>query len=329
MDRLGFVRTVEAILAAVVALNIYNFLITQNNNQIQTIDRLPNIEINDFLNVINLNDIVNDYDYLRLDSLFNKLFFETMYFYYEPVYYDKIIIRSNETVSWPNISFVYHFPKGVDENSIRILSDNHELRSNASFNWFSVPVTFNESIINEYVSVNFSLSDSGINNNSLMFFVNNKRTILSLDYWNEDSGSTNFTVTVYIPSINTTDRGFLLFSKNFFNNLSYPSLTASKVVNSTIYNVQKARTATIIFSPDSLNSSSKDFFIRYSLFSNEDDYYDNFNEINNSGVYFNVNEVLKSGTIPYTASIKGSYLVKKIVPLTDGFVELRVYGGFS
>lgn len=331
VDRLAFVKTVEAILASVVAMSIYTFLQSQSLNQVQTPTRSMAPEISDFVNkVINpeLIGVVKNYDYLMLDSLFNRLFFEASYYYFEPVYYEKTSVTSNYNKTYPNISMVYHFPQGTDENSVRIIQNGYELNTQALFNWYFVPVTFNETIIDENIKFNVTMQSPNINNNSLKFFINGKESLLSINYWSNDSASANATITVYIPELGSNDNCYVYFARNNgFINITYPSLSNARTVIPTISITRQARTAEVIFTPPSINSTSSDYYIKYSLFTSEDDNYNRISLVNNTGVSIEAGNELKDGSVPFSTTIKGQESFKKIIPLANGFVELRIYGG--
>ncbi len=322
MDKLAFVKTVEAVLAAVIAFNAYNFLQMTAASQARTIERNPSKEIRDFMDIIGLESIVNDYDYLKLDSLFSYLFFNSIYYYFEPVYYDKFIINKTDA----NISFAYNFPTGIDENSVRVIGNNRELKTNALFHWYKVPIKFNSSLTNDYVEINATLDKGNINNKSLMFFINGKKSVLSLVRWNQSQDSANVTIIAYVPKATPSDKCFIYFSTDNYTNITYPSLSATRQVNSTFFNTVKAETADVLFSPIENTSS---YYLRYSLFTSSSNNYDNVININNSGLHVSVNTSLKGGTHPRQATIKGKSFVRKIVPRQNGFVELRVYGGYS
>jgi hypothetical protein len=329
VDKLGFVKTLEAILAAIVAVSMYNFVQGYTVKQVEAVSRTPEAPINDFLNVIDLETIVNDYDYLRLDSLFYNLLYETIYYYFEPTYYERVIVVSDSQKSWPNISFTYHFPQGIDKNSIRMVSGNYELPTNASFNWYRVPVTFNESITDNYVEVNISVDESNINKNSLKFFVREKESLLSINYWNESPSEFNASLIVYIPEIEEDERAYVYFSKSIFINQSYPSLALTKNVESLIFNKEEARSAQVVFSPDNISPSTNTFYIKYKLFSNDKNNYYYFSSINNTGLSINKDNSIKQGSSPFTVVIKGESSVKKLIPLNNGYCELIIYGGYS
>jgi len=335
VDRLAFVKTVEAILAAVIAMSVYNFIQDYNTNQVQTISRSPETMINDFLNVIELDDIIKNYDYLGLDSLFFNLFYETIYYYFEPVYHEKITVTASDYEAWPNISFIYHFPQGIDKNSVRVVSGNYELGTNATFNWYGIPLNFNQSVNDEYIEINATIDGTNINNNSLKFFIRGKESLLSITDWNESPANTspvyaNATVIVYVPEINTSESSYIYFARGGFTNITYPSLTATKEINTTKFNIEETRTAEVIFSPDNISSSTDTYYLKYTLFSNENNGYNNFMTINNTGVSISLLEDrLKEGTVPYTTISRGEDSIKKIIPINGGFVELRVYGGYS
>lgn len=330
VDRLGFVKTIEAILAAVVAMSVYNFVQKQSINQAQTPTRLSSPEIGDFINkVINpeVQDIVENYNYLMLDSLFQRLFFETAYYYFEPIYYEKMTVTSQFNKSLPNISFIYHFPEGIDKNSVRITSGNYDLDTKALFNWYAVPVRFNEPISDENIVFNLTLQGSNINNNSLKFFIRGKESLLFLNYWSNASSSANATVTVYIPEVNNTEYCYVYFAKNNgFVNITYPSLSNARAVIPAVYTTRDARTAEVIFTLPNVTITSSEYYIKYSLFTNENDNYNIIDAVNNTGVSVEAGSTLKTGSAPYTTTIRGRNSFKKIIPLSNGFAELRVYG---
>ncbi|MFA5405796.1 MAG: hypothetical protein WC307_00355 [Candidatus Nanoarchaeia archaeon] len=317
-------------MAAIIAMSAYTFIQSYNIGQVQSFDRSPKTEVNDFLTFIEsveLGSIIKDYDYLRLNSLFNYFFYETIYYYFEPVYYEKIIVASTLDNDSP-ISFTYHFPNGIDKNSIRLISGDYELSTNALFNWYYVPIVFNESIIDDYISINTTLQQSAINNNSLKFFVRDRETIMSVTNWSASDSSANATIIVYVPEANNSENCYLYFAKNdSYVNISYPSLTATREVNVTLFNTQEARTAEVMFSPGNLTTST--FYIKYSLFTSEGNHYTSLTGINNTGLTIILQDnKIKRGSAPTTTSIKGSESIKRIVPLSNGFVELKVYGGY-
>jgi len=333
VDKLGFVRTIEAVFAAIIALSVFAFIQSYNIVQVQSFMRSPATELNDFLDFIDngeLTSVVNDYDYLRLDSIFNYLFFETINYYFEPVYYDKLTATSSIELTQPNISFTYNFPRGIDKNSIRVVTENYELSTNAVFDWYYTPITFNESFTDAYVEVNATLQTSAINNNSLKFFVRDKETLLSLTNWSQGATSANATIIVYVPEVESGEMCYLYFAKNdSYINISYASLTATREVASTIFNTQEARTAEVVFSPDLLNNSDTNLYIKYSLFTSEPNGYTNLTNVNNLPVTIRISSSnLKQGTSPATTNFKGSDIVKRIIPTNNGFVELRVYGDY-
>lgn len=329
VDKLAFVKTLEAILAAVVAVSLYNFLQTYSSGQVEAFTRPPDILLNDFLDVIELDEAVNNYNYLILDSLFNTFFYDTIYYYFESVYHEKILVGGGNG-SPRNLSFIYHFPQGIDRNSVRIFSQNYELSTQALFNWHRVPLNFNESLTDEYVKFNLTIDETGVNNESLRFFIRDKESELSLTDWTEEGSAVNASLITYVPEIEAGELSYVYYSTGLLNNASYPSLSETKEVQATIYNSQEARTADVIFSAESVNESARTYYIKYSLFTEEPDNYPIITLINNSGVELEIKKnKLKEGTTPYSTTIRGEDAVKRILPIDDGFVELTVYGGYS
>jgi len=330
VDKLGFVKTLEAVLAGVVAMSLLNFVQTYTSSRLSVAQRSPNTIINDFIDVMDLRAVVEEYDYLTLDSYFHNLFFETVYYYFEPTYFEKLTITSDHEVSWPNTSFIYHFPSGIDENSIGIISGGYEFPTKALFNWYQIPINFGESVVDEYISFETTIEDQGINNNSFRFFVKGKESLISVNSWNESPLSVNVSLTVYVPEIDSSEDCHIYYSKGGFINQTYPLLTPTKELTPVVYNIQESRTAEIIFSPDSISTSSTDYYLKYTLFSDYSDNYEDFELVNNSGITITVeDDSLKEGTSPYSTTIRGPNAVKRVIPLSSGFVELKVYGDFS
>ncbi|MBD3311934.1 hypothetical protein GF352_00540 [archaeon] len=329
MDKLAFVKTLEAILAAVVAVSLYNFLQTYSSGQVEAFTRPPDTLLNDFLDNIDLNSVVNEYDYLTLDSLFSNLFYETIYYYFEPVYHEKLLV-SGDNGSPRNISFIYHFPLGVDKNSVRVFSSNYELNTNALFNWRRVPLNFNESISDEHLKFNITIDEQGVNNQSLRFFIRGKESVLSITDWVEGPSTINASIISYIPELASGELCYVYYSTGLLNNASYPLLSESKEAQATIYNSQEARTADVLFSAESLGSETSTYHVKYSLFSENPDNYAEITNINNTGVTLEIKEdEIKGGSAPYSATIRGENAVKRVLPIDNGFVELTVYGGYS
>ncbi len=322
MDRLGFVKTFEAILAGLIALSLYSFIQTNDVVNIKTIDRPPVSEINDFIDSININNIINNYDYKRLDYLFNKLFFDTIYYYFEPTYYEQISVNISDE---SNITFLYHFPRGIDENSIRINNGKYDLPTNAYFNYYVIPIVFKDNINNKVVSINISSTISNVNNKSFRLFINNYETLINVTYWNNSNNNFNATINAYIPSINNNTKTYLLFGVNSVVNNTYHSLANPINVNYFLEPVEKARSAEITFNTGNISSGINYFYVKYSLFTNKPAV--NYNLTKNV-VNVDCRKRIVIGTTPINANIKGRYGVKRIIPITNGFVELNIYGDY-
>lgn len=329
MDKLGFVKTVEAILAALVSISIFNFIQSQNINRANAINRAPTQELNDILNVINLNEIVTAYDYLELNSFFSRVFFETINYYFEPIYYDKLTISGDHNKTWPVISFTYEFPTGVDKNSIKLLTDDYELSTKAVFNWYYMPVSFNEQIIDDYVQINISVRDLDVNNNSFKAFVRDYESIVSVDNWASVPNESNTSLIVYVPELNTNELVYVYFSDNSTNySINYPNLSITNYATPVISTLSESRMCEVITQLEGISTTPASYYLKYSLFTNEKDSYENLNLVNNTGVVIDYENKLRQGRTPLIISAKGSHSVKRIIPTTNGFVELRVYGDY-
>lgn len=330
MDKLGFVKTVEAVLAAIIAVSIFNFIQNQNMNQASNFNRAPTQELKDALNIISLNEIVKEYDYLELDSLFSRVFFETINYYFEPVYYDRIKIISDNNKSLPTISFTYDFPIGVDKNSIRLITTDYEISTKVLFNWYYLPVSFNNSLIDDYVQINISMDGFNANNNSFKFFVRDYESRASVDYWNALPDTSNVSLIVYVPELEPNEIAYVYFSDNSTNySVNYPDLTITNYIQPNKYSISLSRTGEVIFQPDYVSTTPTDYYLKYSLFTKEKDSYKDLLSVNNTGLTFDYNNQLKKGSAPLVALAKGGYSVKKIIPTSSGFVELRVYGDYT
>ena len=329
MDKLGFVKTVEAILAALVSVSIFTFIQSQNINRENTIERAPTQELKDILDIVKLDSIVTNYDYLELDSLFSRVFFETINYYFEPVYFDLVTIRSDYNKSWPVISFTYEFPTGVDKNSIKLVTSDYELSTKAVFNWYYMPVSFNEQIIDDYVQINFSVKDLNINNNSFKLFVRGYESIVSVDNWESVPNESNTSLIGYVPELEINELAYVYFADNSTNySINYPSLSVTNNAESTAYTLGESRMCEVIIQPEEISSTPTSYYLKYSLFTNEKNFYKNLEQVNNTGVTIDYDNRLRQGSSPLINTAKGGHAIKKIIPTKNGFVELRVYGDY-
>lgn len=329
MDKLGFVKTVEAILAALVSVSIFTFIQSQNINRENAILRAPTQELKDILDIAKLSSLVQDYDYLELDSFFSRVFFETINYYFEPVYFDRITIKSDYNKTWPIISFTYEFPTGIDKNSIKLVTSDYELSTNAVFNWYVIPVSFNEQIIDDYVQINFSVKELNINNNSFKFFVRDYESIVSVDNWASVPNESNTSLIAYVPELEINELAYVYFADNRTNySINYPSLSVTNYAESIAHTLSESRMCEVIVQPDELSTTPANYYLKYSLFTNENNFYKNLEPVNNTGLTIDYDNRLRQGTTPQINTAKGSNSVKKIIPTKNGFVELRVYGDY-
>lgn len=337
MDRLGFVKTIETVLAAILIISIYSTIQASINNQIGTIKRNPTTLMNDFIEMINeagiLDEAVSSYNYLLLDRSFQSMFLKSVYYYFEPVYYEKLKLTSEYNLTMPNISFVYDFPLGIDENSVRISNNQYELETNARFNYYVTPVSFSEDINDSYVEINITLKAQNLDNKTLMYFVKNKRSYIELLNWTRvNLGSYNATLVVFVPEAKRNEKTYVYCAQTpSFVNFTYPDLTANKVVGYSYFNTYKSSTGQAIFTPQDTKAGRVDtYYITYTLYTNLDNSYADITRVNNTGISLSPElDYLKEGIPPVYSSQKGEYSIQKIIPKEGGFVKLTVYGGYS
>ncbi len=313
VDKLGFVRTIEAILAAAIAFSIYNFIQTYIYSQITDVKITPKTEINDFISLINVDDYVKNNDYLGLDYLFNKMFYKNVYYYFEPTYFKKIVIEN----ATQNISFVYHFPLGIDKNSIKMYYNGSEVPTNALFNWKRVPILFQSDVFNKYVKFNISI-DNG-SPDTFMFFIKNEKVPLNISYWDGE----NITIGIYVPHVEKNEVGYFYYSNS--NNIKEEHYNFDgEFINVSTLNIEYAPSAEIMLKP----KNNGTYYLEFSLFSNKKNDYANIENINNNGLIIDYDENIKGGTIPISTTLKKGCVVKKIIKINNGLVELKIYGGY-
>ncbi len=337
VDRLGFVKTLEAILAAIIMMSMYGIINDFITKQVGAYQRDPTFLMNDFIEMLAknnlINDAINNYEYSEMDALFYEYFLKSIYYYFEPRYYERIKVKSEINKTYPNISFVYHFPFGIDENSVRVTGNEYELPTKALFNWYATPIVFLEDINNSYVEVNITIEASGIDNKTLMYFVNDKRSILDVHKWTKvDQDMYNATLVLFVPEVKKNVLTYVYAAQNdSMINFTYPSLNKNLDIQYYQLNTFKTTTGLVVFTPENVSSTRDDtYYIEYTLYSHQDDNYADIKIVNNTGITIIPElDYVKHGSSPAYATTKGEYSVKRLFPKKGGFVELTVYGGYS
>lgn len=336
VDRLSFVKTVEAIYAAAIILSMYMIVQAHVNEQLGVFQRNPITILNDFLRMINNNGLINeaisDYDYTSIDNLFRKLFLKSVYYSFEPTYFERVKVKASINESMPNISFTYHFPLGIDKNSVSVTNSVYALPTNALFNWYATPIVFDTDLNNTYVEVNITIDAQGIDNKTLMYFVNDKRSSLDIHNWSLISGNVfNATLILFVPEVKKNIKTYVYCAQNnSLINFTYPSLTKTMDVNYNYFSTFKSTMGQVVFTPVNVSSVSTDtYYITYMLYSNQDDNYANITLVDNSGITITPElNYLKQGSTPIYTTFMGKYSASRVFPKKGGFVKLTVYGGY-
>lgn len=339
VEKHAFVKTIEVMLAALLLISSFNMIQERMNVQTEAIVRDPSSIENELIDLLAyegvLSSIIRDYDYLRLDSLFDYLLPNGLIYYFEVYYFTRLTVTGDNNRTNLNLGFVYHFPRDIDKNSIRVLLDNYELPTEARFDWYRIPIRINTAINQEFVGINnITLTGNNISRSSLRFFINDNESIMDVEDWVEISGNNtvNASITVFIPRVDESADAYLYYAtNNSVYNASPYSLSPSRNITVITFSRESTSTADVLFTLDELNASqTRSLYLLYALFTNEPNTYYNITSFNNTGINLDIeNNYIKRGTTPLLLSYKGAYSVDRVIPTSYGLAKLVVYGGYS
>jgi len=333
VDKLGFIKTFEVVLAAVLLLSIYSALQASIFMQSEETKRSISDQLRDFLDYLSesgeLKSVVESYNYLRLDSLFDRLFFRNINYYLEPRY--NLLVNIDSDSPGPrNVSFVYDFPEGIDKNSIKVLKEGYELPVNAFFNWYKCRVKFNQDIKDESVNINFTIPITA-SNKTLKFYINSNEVAIDLNNWAIAGQFINASLTIQVPEVKANQNGYLYFSNEDSSIKStYSTLTPTITPNLTVYNYEQSNMAEVLLQT-SFDEGVNLLYLDYSLFSSIEASYKIISGVNNEGVRVKVsNDDIKDySTKPILTLSKSGESVDWLIPIKGGFSILTVYGEYS
>jgi len=297
MNNKGFMKTIEAVLAAIMVITMFGFLsnkiyepvIDERINPAPTIDSMIDMisyELKHDIKDCNLERVQYLIKELTPDEFRTKTIIE---------YVTQINISATGNISNArNVSFTYNFPTQVDQNSVRLYSSAHDYPLNVSWNWVKIPILLqnnNESRYDFAISINnLNLSHTNALNNTLTFFWKNKKTRIDLEGTTITNSYPIVNITVEIPEMKPYESGtgYLTFARGASSyNASFTNLTGNDF-NITIMNDTYSRRADVYFTLPSL-SGSETLYLSYLIGTESSNrYVPRESNYNNTGISFDI-----------------------------------------
>ncbi len=311
----AFMRTTEAMLAILLVFTMFSFISERVSAPNANFLRDPSISMNALLETLTdeIKQRVESCDLQRLKYLINSFQFPTMDNKVELSYVSELKM-TGYNISERYVSFTFNFPDYVNKNRIALFSETQGYDITAIWNWYKLPIILQNNLSekNNYdISLeNINLSKPNVLNNTLIFYWNNKKTLIDLENISEYDDYTLANFSVRIPHLEPSESGtgYLFFA---VDNSSFTQTFAELGNNSLDYTPKKVIDSTradIYFYISFLNSTET-LYLKYEIGTEGTTSYSNFTEFNNTNVNFEIywNDLKPCSPLEYQQLPIGNY----------------------
>lgn len=291
----GFIKTSEAILAVMLVFTLFSYLSQRIAAPILSVEKDTTSVQDSVLDMLapELKDDLKACDLSRVQYLLDSFKPGDMDGKMEITQITSVKITSEANLSLRNVSFTYNFPNYVDKNSVSAYSVLKNYPVSVNWNWYELPIIIQNDLVArkdyDLLLTGLNLSESGVVNDSLVFYWDNREVLIDLKSFSAHAGYSLANISVRIPSLlpGESGTGYLLFAVNstYFRQ-DYSSLGSNNVSYEAV-SVQGSSRGDVFLSLDELNGS-ENVYLEYHVGSEVNRSYPLIGGVNNSGVDFKV-----------------------------------------
>jgi hypothetical protein len=312
----GYMRSIEAILAMLLLLGLYHFLLARVYVPVDELQRDPSLLGISLLSALESQGVlIQELGRADLKSIDSKLraWLPGRVGYALEVEYGVSIklrelagrIRDDST-----LLLVYNFPRVVDRGSIDILRAGYALAiEEPKFVWYEVPIVirnYGDSFVDKAIEIgNISLKANGtLDNRTLVFFFGEKEAKLNFTWYPGASlKEANASLVVEIPEMRAGEsvRSWLFYATNEsrWRSTYYPLEALSHDLDIKIGASRDSGRAEIVFRIDKLGPTEDvELSLRYSLATQSQKTYQSLPAPDNTGIELEHENYPKEGSLP-------------------------------
>lgn len=332
MNKKGFMRTVEAVLAVLFMAALYSQLMERAYMSETEFERNPSFTAQQVLDLADKLKLLDksflDFDISMLNSKIAQLMPAQLSFNAKIKYFTNIEVSSTEDKNDAVITFDYNFPSYVDTNSVRIILNNEELETKLSWNWYYIPLTIeNDNSVEESskASINNIVLKPKADKKSFVMFIGDAQVNTKVNSLDSNTASITFELPYLEPFEKEEARLYYADSNSLIDYGAQiiegvpASLNSIKAGDS----VKTKRATLLVKIPELKANVKKEITLSYSIGTDEKPSYNkNLEKQNYENVAVILNENSpKSGTAPLYSQVSE----KNIFTVTKEFAgdELR------
>ncbi|MCW1303818.1 MAG: hypothetical protein OH339_01860 [Candidatus Parvarchaeota archaeon] len=346
----GFVKMVEVTISMIVLLFIFFQMIVPIMQQQSREDLIFIQTLCSYLKTVSqtqaMKEVYRNYGFSQLDFMFSKLAeVANLQLELEYTLYNVMIINpTNITLEDELAAFTYHFPRGINKNSIRVGdSEFGDFQLWVGDNWFRIPITIQTS--EEWEELNLTLDNlflttfgnGEINNRSIQFYLGGEKMRVEVRDFISQAGGTSAIVnlTVNLKKLGKGSfKAYVYYSNNnsiskifpeFYYELAESQATVTKLIGTA------ERTSTydlIIKVPRVMPFERKILYLKFKVGGAEVRSFP-YIEFTGSNLAVNLleNELKDGGEFIISRPIRGkAYMCMESIGFERGIVAIKLYG---